>query len=97
MHSDPQQWQHVSTEQNPADLVSRGVNAENIIDNSLWWNGPDWLLKSEDDWPKIDCDNPPRGMKECKKPTVLLSHHAIIPSDSIKNAGAEEWRLNPKR
>ena len=97
MHSDPQQWQHVSTEQNPADLVSRGVNAKDIIDNSLWWNGPDWLLKSEDDWPKIYCDNPPRGMKESKKPTVLLSHHATSPSDSTKNAEAEEWRLNPKR
>ena len=61
MYSDPQQWQHVSTEQNPADLVSRGINAENIIDNSLWWSGPDWLLKDEDDWPRIDGGNPPRG------------------------------------
>ena len=28
MFSDPQQWQHVSTEQNPSELVSRGVNVE---------------------------------------------------------------------
>ena len=41
MFSDPQQWQHVATEQNPADLVSRGVNVEDLKENALWWNGPD--------------------------------------------------------
>ncbi len=69
---------HVSTEQNPADLLSRGINAEYIIDNSLWWSGPDWLLKDEDDRPRIDGGNPPRGMKESKNLTALVSHHATI-------------------
>ena len=39
MFSDPQQWQHVSTELNPVDLLSRGINAEDLKGNSLWWNG----------------------------------------------------------
>ena len=100
MYSDPQQWQHVSTEQNPADLVSRGISAENIIDNSLWWSGPDWLLKDEDDWPRIDGGNPPRGMKESKNLTTLVNRHATIPPNPpnpSKNAKPAEWRLSPYR
>ena len=96
MYSDPQQWQHVSTEQNPADLVSRGINVEDIIDNSLWWNGPDWLLWDEDDWPKMD-GNPPRGMKEIKNFTVLGSHPTTLPPSPSKKAKPAEWRLSPSR
>ena len=66
MFSDPQQWQHVSTEQNLADLVSRGVNVEDLKENALWWNGPDWLLKDEDNWPRVYGDNPPTEMKESR-------------------------------
>ena len=36
MFSDPQEWQHVPTKQNPADLISHGVNAKDLKDNSLW-------------------------------------------------------------
>ncbi|XP_068721567.1 uncharacterized protein, partial [Montipora capricornis] len=34
-------WRHVPTEDNPADLASRGglVSKE----NQLWWSGPEWL------------------------------------------------------
>lgn len=32
---------------NPADLISRGVEPKNLQDNSLWWHGPPHLLNSE--------------------------------------------------
>ncbi|XP_075163097.1 uncharacterized protein LOC142235722 [Haematobia irritans] len=49
---DPSHWSHVSSESNPADLASRGIYPQEIIDNQLWWQGPDWLRKSEYNWPK---------------------------------------------
>ena len=42
------------TEENPADCASRGILAANLAKHSLWWNGPSWLEKSEDFWPKSE-------------------------------------------
>jgi hypothetical protein len=42
-----QQWRHVSTKINPADLASRGLNATEMIDSDLWWKGPDFLRTNE--------------------------------------------------
>jgi len=35
----------VETDQNPADDASRGLYVQNLTENSLWWNGPDFLWK----------------------------------------------------
>nr|XP_018913455.1 PREDICTED: uncharacterized protein LOC109041538 [Bemisia tabaci] len=36
-------WCHVSSDQNPADLISRGVQSSTLINSSLWWHGPEML------------------------------------------------------
>ncbi|GFW62734.1 integrase catalytic domain-containing protein [Trichonephila clavipes] len=33
-----EQWHHVSSGQNPADLVSRGLDPSSLHNNSLWWS-----------------------------------------------------------
>lgn len=35
------QWQHIPSEHNPADLISRGLDAKTLASNELWWNGPE--------------------------------------------------------
>ncbi|GFV43476.1 integrase catalytic domain-containing protein [Trichonephila clavipes] len=40
------QWHHIATEQNPADVLSRGLLPEKLHDYSLWWHGPVLLLQS---------------------------------------------------
>ncbi|GFY78101.1 uncharacterized protein TNIN_9991 [Trichonephila inaurata madagascariensis] len=34
-------WHHISSENNPADFVSRGLNVSDLITSPLWWKGPD--------------------------------------------------------
>ncbi|XP_064648766.1 uncharacterized protein LOC135500976 [Lineus longissimus] len=47
----PTQWRHVPTDQNPADDVSRGMTADELIGNDRWKHGPEFLKKPETDWP----------------------------------------------
>ena len=45
---------YVITSQNPADLASRGVSAQDLEKCKLWWHGPKWLQDSEKTWPTWD-------------------------------------------
>lgn len=55
--STPDQWRYVPTKQNPADLASRGLSAEGIINDTKWTLGPDFLKKSEEEWPENPIDS----------------------------------------
>ena len=44
-------WQHCPGVQNPADIVSRGSTALALATNSLWWNGPPWMVRETGEWP----------------------------------------------
>ncbi len=48
----PHQWHWVNTEDNPADIPSRGVKADKLINNELWWKGPKFLLRPPSSWPQ---------------------------------------------
>lgn len=32
-------------------MASRGICPSQLKDNSLWWNGPSWLLEPSTEWP----------------------------------------------
>ncbi|XP_014679585.1 PREDICTED: uncharacterized protein LOC106819472 [Priapulus caudatus] len=51
--SDPDQWNYVSTHENPADHASRGLTAEEI-ESSNWLKGPAFLWEKEISLQKID-------------------------------------------
>ena len=52
MFTEPSQWQHVSTVENPADLCTRGASPLELAECSLWWNGPDWLTNDSVSGPR---------------------------------------------
>ncbi|XP_022168208.1 uncharacterized protein LOC111032244 [Myzus persicae] len=47
----PHQWFYVPTSDNPADLITRGVDASSISHSKLWWHGPEWLSQESTSWP----------------------------------------------
>ena len=47
----PDVWKYVPTDQNPADIASRGCKASKLKEDKKWWEGPDFLKRSSDCWP----------------------------------------------
>lgn len=67
-------WAHVKSEDNPADLISRGISAEDLVRSKFWKHGPNWLLKDKAEWPKpklaVTKDDKEAILKECKPKSV---------------------------
>ena len=49
-HSKPDQWRYCPTQDNPADLLTRGITSSQLKLSTLWKHGPQWL-PSENSWP----------------------------------------------
>ncbi|XP_075167660.1 uncharacterized protein LOC142239773 [Haematobia irritans] len=43
-------WRHVRSEHNPADIISRGVRPQELVDNAIWWFGPSWMKGPSNEW-----------------------------------------------
>ncbi|GFT77308.1 integrase catalytic domain-containing protein [Trichonephila clavipes] len=67
-----EQWHHVSSEQNPADLVSRGLDPSSLLNNSLWWNGPKFLTTKDFPERNIRVTDNDEFNCEFKSPQALL-------------------------
>ena len=50
-------FRYVETNQNPADLATRGVSAQDLDTCELWWRGPKWLQDRQKTWPTWDIPN----------------------------------------
>lgn len=70
-------WRHVPTKDNPADMASRGVSADNIVNATLWWEGPTWIAQSAHEWPKSEFhlteEHKAAIASESSPPIVLLA------------------------
>ncbi|XP_065093593.1 uncharacterized protein LOC135714204 [Ochlerotatus camptorhynchus] len=50
--SDVNCWKHIAGIENPADDISRGLNPVDLLQCKRWWNGPEWLSRAPEAWPK---------------------------------------------
>jgi len=76
-------WNHIQSEKNPADIISRGASLKTLIHSNLWLHGPDFLTEPSK-WPKnsnISCftrssSNIPE-LKTIPKLTLILQNLTI--------------------
>lgn len=81
-NSIPSNWRHVPGSQNPADIASRGLSAEKLLEATLWWQGPDFLYLESDKWPEniIDPENIENKEQETRK--KFIQTETYITDDS---------------
>ncbi len=72
----PENWYHVKSEENPADLPSRGISAASLKDSTLWWNGPAWL--TTDNYPIHHPQANEEDVKKEERSKQLTCHHHAI-------------------
>lgn len=46
--SSTNQWGYVKSEENPADLMTRGIKLKQLLASEAWWKGPVWLIGSRE-------------------------------------------------
>ena len=64
-------WRHVGTQENPADLGSRGGDVKDT--NELWWQGPEWLAHPEQWSPDIVTRGTKETLEEAKATKELFA------------------------
>ena len=80
-------WKHVSDDENPADDVSRGFSAAELLNSKRWVNGPQFLWCPEDSWPaqpatvQTISNNDPEVKSNVQ--TFLVSYQSKITMDEI--------------
>ena len=76
-------WKHVSSSDNPADLVSRGMSSIQYATCQLWWHGPSYLLQNEDMWPEKAIVHNTTTLPELKAETIAMVISTDVKEDFI--------------
>ncbi len=75
----PNRWGHVPGSDNPADVASRGAYPSELLEHSLWWDGPEWLWRSEEAWPK-KTDSDPQQAHSPEEEAICLHTLSVSPT-----------------
>ena len=58
-----QQWNHVTTHENPADIPTRGESPEGLKNSNLWWEGPAFASRPRAEWPRQPKSSCPKKLQ----------------------------------
>ncbi|XP_062391066.1 uncharacterized protein LOC134078917 [Sardina pilchardus] len=85
--SEPSQWRHVRTQDNPADEASRGLKVTDLLKNDRWLEGPAFLWRNEEDWPKavldITMDSSDEEVRREETVNAINIYDASNPTDHL--------------
>ncbi|XP_042913376.2 uncharacterized protein, partial [Parasteatoda tepidariorum] len=81
--TDPNSWHHCAGTDNPADILSRGISAECLVDSSRWWTGAEFLIESdfqetlEQSFPDI------KSLAESEKGTIFREAKTVSSTENF--------------
>ena len=68
---------YIKSEDNPADILTKPITGEDLLQSKLWWNGPSWIF-DKDKWPIQD-------QKYTLQPVEEVAMHAAQITETEKN------------
>lgn len=77
-------WRHVSSRQNPADLLTRGVSPQALQHSTLWFVGPPWLKQPVSMWAKpfVDAEVADNGKVDALC-CMFTAYQTSMPSSDV--------------
>ena len=86
-------WNHCPAVDNPADILSRGIDPRSLEANALWWNGPAWLTSSGR--PEIQSEFSEELLpEECLTEMEAKDLKAVLTEDTALTVNAESVSLS---
>ncbi|KRX99145.1 hypothetical protein T4E_10779 [Trichinella pseudospiralis] len=86
--TEPKLWKYCPSENNPADLISRGTSVTKLKDSRLWWEGPPSLLNPE------SCE---KTSDEYTQHPDALEERSLFSGISSINDDQYEYVIDPSR
>jgi hypothetical protein len=87
--TDPKEWCHVPSEQNPADILSRGRIPPQLNQSSLWWHGPQFLNEPEQFSTKNKWN--PTSVENSSIPEIKTSCCLLVNASDTDNSLCERF------
>ena len=94
--SSPEQWFHVSSEKNVADIATRPSSVSELGPDSVWQRGMDWMCTPKDQWPLQTISEVTVAAEDTRintKDTVQPALHTTILS-SLKSQVGERYAFS---
>ena len=75
-------FKYISTNDNPADIPTRGESVTDLKSRVLWWKGPEWITSGAENWltwniPEVAKEILEKIQSEEKRPKVLYEISAL--------------------
>ena len=78
--SRPDQWQYCPTQDNPADLLTRGITSAQLKSSTLWKQGPQWI-PFKDSWPTWSFSS------NIEMQALAITTTSFTPPDTLRHPG----------
>ena len=79
----PSIWHYCPTQENPADVLTRGLTNQQMLSSSLWKNDPAWLMLSKEHWPSTSAT----AAFQTQSPSTpdIVQNHPTSTLDAVEN------------
>ena len=76
-------WLHVPSSENIADILTKGAPPSELGQDSVWQNGPKWLVQERSTWPVTDVRSsglidPEVGSSRRLREKLILQHSRFV-------------------